>query len=90
MPRFKRSVKKLSRPLQQVILDAVEDIAAEPELGELKRGDLHGIRVYKFTMNRQLTLLAYRIEHDSIYLYAVGSHENFYKRLKIYIKEIGA
>ncbi len=59
MPRFKRDVKKLSRPFQLVVLDAVEDIKANPGIGELKKGDLQGFRVYKFKMNRQLILLAY-------------------------------
>jgi len=40
MPRFKRYVKKLPRHFQQVILDAVEDVLADPEVGELKKGDL--------------------------------------------------
>ena len=89
MPRFKRYVKKLSRPSQQVVLDAVEEVAANPEIGALKKGDLQGLRVFKFTMNRQLTLLAYKSEIDSIVLYQVGPHENFYKDLKRYLKEIG-
>ncbi len=89
MPRFKRYVKKLSRPSQQVVLDAVEEVATNPEIGSLKKGDLLGLRVFKFTMSRQLTLLAYKSEVDSIVLYQVGPHENFYKDLKRYLKEIG-
>ncbi len=49
MPRFKKYVKKLPRPSQQVI----------------------------------------KVENDSIFLYQVGPHENFYKNLKKYLKEIG-
>ncbi len=89
MPRFKSYVKKLSRPFQQVILDAVEDVLANPKVGEPKTGDLKNFRVYKFIMNRQLTLMAYKLEDDSIVLYQVGPHENFYKNLKKYIKETG-
>ena len=77
MPRFKRYVKKLSRPSQQIVLDAVEDVLADPEIGALKKEDLQGFRVFKFSMNRQLTLLAYKSEGDSIVLYQVGTHENF-------------
>jgi len=61
MPRFKNYVKKLPRPFQQVILDAVEGVVANPEVGDLKKGDLAGFRVHKFRMGRQLTLMAYRI-----------------------------
>ena len=89
MPRFKTYVNKLPRPFQQIILDAVEAVAADPERGELKKGDLGGFRVYKFTKNRQLALMAYKQEKDSLILYQVGPHENFYKNLKNYLKEIG-
>jgi len=44
MPRFKKYVKKLPRHLQQVILDAVEDVLADTEIGELKKGDLEGLK----------------------------------------------
>lgn len=86
MSRFKRYVKKLSRPSQQVVLDAVEEVATNPEIGSLKKGDLLGLRVFKFTMNRQLTLLAYKSEVDSIVLYQVGPHENFLQKSKTVFK----
>ena len=89
MPRFKKYVKKLPRHFQQVILDEVEDVLADPDIGELKRGDLAGFRVHKFTMNRQLTLMAYKAENDLLVLYQIGPHENFYNNLKRYLKETG-
>ena len=66
MPPFKKYVKKLPRHFQQVILDAVEDVLADTEIGESKKGDLEGIHVYKFSMSRQLTLMAYSVENDSL------------------------
>ena len=89
MPRFKKYVKKLPHHFQQVILDAVEDILANPDLGTLKKGDLEGFRVHTFTMVRQLILMAYKVENDAIVLYQIGPHENFYKNLKKYVKETG-
>lgn len=89
MPRFKNHVKKLPRQFQQVVLDAVEDVLEDPHVGELKKGDLAGTRVHKFKMGRQLTLMAYSVEDDSLVLYQVGPHENFYKDLKKYLKETG-
>lgn len=89
MPPFKKYVKRLPRHLQQVVLDAVEDVFLDTKIGESKKGDLEGFRVYKFSMGRQLTLLAYRIENDSLVLYLAGPHENFYRNLKRYLKEIG-
>ena len=89
MPRFKKYAKKLPRHLQQIILDAVEDILTDTEIGELKKGDLNGFRVHKSTMGHQLILIAYKVENDSLVLYQAGPHENFYKNLKRYLKEIG-
>ena len=68
MLRFKNYAKKLPHHFQQVVLDAVEDIMANPEGGELKKGDLAGFRVHKFTMGRQMILMAYRVEKDSLVL----------------------
>jgi len=48
MPRFKNYVKKLPHHFQQVILDTVEDVLANPDLGKLKKGDLEGFRVHTF------------------------------------------
>ena len=87
MPPFKKYVKKLPRHLQQVVLDAVEDVVASTEIGENKKGDLEGFHVYKFRMGRQLILMAYKIENDYLVLYQAGPHENFYRDLKNYLKE---
>ena len=87
MSPFRKYVKKLPRHLQQVVLDAVEDILSNTALGESKKGDLEGFRVYKFRMGRQLILMAYRVENDSLVLYQAGPHENFYGDLKDYLKE---
>ena len=43
MLQFKNYAKKLPRHFQQVVLDAVEDIMANPDAGELKKGDLAGL-----------------------------------------------
>lgn len=84
---FKRAAKKLH--CNQVILleDAIEDIQNNPTLGELKMGDLAGIRVHKFNVLHQLVLLAYFYdEKEKITLLWFGSHENFYKDLKNQMK----
>jgi len=36
-----------------------------------------------------LLLMAYKVESDSLVFYQAGPHENFYKSLKKYLKEIG-
>lgn len=101
-PNYKRPflqyVKKAHKPLQLAIEDVVEDLCANPDIGEAKLGDLVGIWVYKFKFNRQEYLIAYRppseeirgqemdIELLIIDFYQVGSHENFYDELKRYLK----
>jgi len=39
--------------------NAIQGIVSDPKLGEMKKGDLSGIRVFKFVIVNQLTLLAY-------------------------------
>jgi len=46
----------------------VQNIIAKPEIGEAKVGDLAGISVYKFSMVKQQTLLAYQYEEQTITL----------------------
>ena len=92
---FAQYVKKAQRPLQLAIEDEVDLICGAPEIGELKVGDLAGIRVHKFQFNRQQYLIAYR-PHDSnkptqflfIDFYQVGTHENFYEQLKRYLRHM--
>ena len=83
-PTFKRAIKRLHKDQKRALDDAVRAIAAELECGEPKIGDLAGVRVYKFRMNKQLTLLAYEQDenNDAITLLTFGSHENFYRDMK--------
>jgi mRNA-degrading endonuclease RelE of RelBE toxin-antitoxin system len=83
-PSFARAVKKLNLN-QKADLDAAVHIVVEaPDSGEPKKGDLEGVRVYKFRMNKQRTLLAYSHQADilTLTLLALGPHENFYRDLK--------
>jgi mRNA-degrading endonuclease YafQ of YafQ-DinJ toxin-antitoxin module len=81
---FARTVKKLHLS-EKVLLDkAIKTLIAQPELGDLKTGDLNGVRVYKFKVHTQQMLLAYRYQQEvlMLMLLAYGSHENFYRDLK--------
>ncbi len=83
-PTFKKVVKKL-KPKQKKDLDtAIKELVDNPLLGEQKRGDLAFLRVYKFKMVKQLTLLGYSYDEGvlTLELMALGSHENFYRDLK--------
>ncbi len=41
-------------------------------------------RVYKFKSGNQQMLLAYEAGDETLFLYAIGAHENFYRDLKKY------
>ena len=82
-PTFERVVKKLYRSQKVDLDDAVKAVMGDPAIGEMKVGDLAGVQVYKFRMNKQPCLLAYRVLNDeTLKLLVVGPHENFYRDLK--------
>lgn len=82
-PSFSRSVKKL-HPNQKKALDkAVKEVAADPNKGDEKTGDLLGVYIFKFKIANLQWLLAYRLETEKqIKLLVVGLHENFYRDFK--------
>ena len=81
---FAKAMKKLHGNQREQIESAVRIIIQNPAIGELKKGDLTSVRVYKFSMVKQLTLLAYSYSEERITLRLLmfGSHENFYRDLK--------
>ncbi len=82
--RFARQYKKLHDNVAADVDHAVADVAANPEIGERKKGDLAALRVVKFRSQGQLYLLGYTVEDAVrlVYLEAVGPHENFYRDMK--------
>lgn len=81
---FSKAVKKLHNNQKGDLDHAVRVIMDAPNIGDSKTGDLAGIRVYKFKIVKQLTLLAYHYADQTITLtlLALGTHENFYRDLK--------
>jgi mRNA-degrading endonuclease RelE of RelBE toxin-antitoxin system len=82
--RFARAYKKLHDNVASEVDAAALTVAADPTVGERKRGDLAELYVYKFRSQNQLYLLGYTVD-DSVrlvYLEAIGPHENFYRDLK--------
>ncbi|AMN49689.1 MULTISPECIES: type II toxin-antitoxin system RelE/ParE family toxin [unclassified Psychrobacter] len=82
---FKKAVKKLHKNQKADLDDAVRAIIDNPNLGVQKVGDLSSVRVYKFKMLKQLTLLAYQIDDGQLVLtlLMIGTHENFYRDVKL-------
>lgn len=81
---YRKHLKKLRANQKQALNQAVRLILDPPLIGEQKTTNLSGIRVYKFRMVNQLTLLAYIWRDDVLILtlLSFGSHENFYRDLK--------
>ena len=83
-PTFKKAVKKLKPSQKQNLDEAVRELRNNPILGEKKKGDLDFLRVHKFKMSKQLTLLGYSYDKGKLTLELMtrGTHENFYRDLK--------
>lgn len=83
-PSFKKAVKRLHKNQKKELDKAVKSLMEDPLLGEKKKGDLLFLRVYKFKMVKQLTLLGYSCQENSavLELIALGSHENFYRDVR--------
>jgi len=79
---FARGYKKLHQRQKQDVDAAVHVIVENPLAGEVKRGDLAGVYVYKFKSQTQLMLIAYEFDPKTRHLLLLGSHENFYRELK--------
>lgn len=86
-PLFGRQYKKVHKSRVSIVNAAIRQIQADTTIGEMKKGDLAGIRVHKFEINDELWFLAYEEQDsDTILLLALSSHENFYRDLKKYLK----
>jgi mRNA-degrading endonuclease RelE of RelBE toxin-antitoxin system len=85
-PLFGRKEKKLSKKEKQILDQQIQKILESPDIGEEKKGDLLGVRVHKIKINKQEMLLAYEDFDKELVLLTIGSHENYYRDLKNYLK----
>jgi mRNA-degrading endonuclease RelE of RelBE toxin-antitoxin system len=84
---FEKKVKKLNDKEKLELDNEIKEIIQNPSIGSEKKGDLRGILVHKFNLQKQLYLLAYRVmKEESIELIMLGLHENYYRDLKPYLK----
>ena len=88
-PPFRKFVKKQTRSFQLVVEDKVEEITISPNMGESKKGNLTGFQAHKFSYEKQNFLIAYRFKEAVIVFFMIGTHENFYRELKRYLREAG-
>jgi len=87
-PKYNRIKKKFPLLFRKKLNEIEDKIAINPLLGEEKKIDLKGIRIHKFKLFDQQSLLAYQVDKDKkeVIFVAVGGHENFYRDLKNYLK----
>ena len=83
---FEKKVKKLSKAEKNSLDREVRNIAENPNIGYEKKGDLKGVFVHKFKLKANLYLLAYRKAGADLELVMIGSHENYFRDLKSYLK----
>ena len=83
---FQRKVKKFNKKQKLQLDEQIKLIIEEPKIGVEKKGDLRGVYVHKFKIKAEQYLLAYRIVDENLELITIGSHENYYRDLKKYMK----
>ena len=83
---FERKVKQMSKTEKDALDREVRNIAENPNIGEEKKGDLKSVFVHKFKLKTNLYLLAYRKTGTDLELVMIGSHENYYRDIKSYLK----
>jgi len=84
---FARKAKKFSKQQKADLDTAIKAIIENPAVGVGKKGDLKGILIHKFKVNGSLFLLSYRFINEDLELIMLGSHENYYRDLKTYLKK---
>jgi mRNA-degrading endonuclease RelE of RelBE toxin-antitoxin system len=85
---FEKKTKKVSKPEKEFLDREIKSIADNPGAGEEKKGDLRGIFIHKFKLKTTNYLLAYRKTGEDLELIMIGPHENYYRDLKRYIKNL--
>ena len=85
-PQFLKKIKRLAKQDKATVDGQIQSILENPNVGEEKKQDLKGVFVHKFKLNKQETLLSYKMGEETLFLITVGSHENYYRDLKKYLR----
>ena len=70
--RFRKVYKKLHSNQLPEVNFAIKEVINNPQIGEQKKGSLGWLRVYKFRVLGQLTLLGYSIDKNGKIMLIVG------------------
>ena len=84
---FERKIKKFNKNEKASLDKEIKKIIDDSSIGVEKKGDLKGVFVHKFKIKNLLYLLSYQLINDGIELITIGSHENYYRSLKSYLKD---
>ena len=84
---FEKKVKKMTKAEKEALDREIRNIAENINIDEEKKGDSKGVFVRKFKIKTNLYLLAYRKCGADLELVMIGSHENYYRDLKNYLKD---
>ena len=86
--KFLKACNKLHQNQKNELKGIINKLIDNPYLGKNKVGILDYIRVYKFSLVNNLTLLAYSYHEEQIILELIklGPRQNFYKDLENELK----
>ena len=94
LPPAAKYLKKIKdKRLKKLYQNAIDEICADPSVGDSKHGDLEGVYGYDIYYNKINYELAYTIEErviehsaktETVVVIMAGTRENFYNQLKRY------
>lgn len=88
-PAYKFFKKLKDKKLKNLFQEAINKIAEDYTVGEMKTGDLRGIYSLDVYYNKTNYELAYTVElvnNTLVIVIMAGTRENFYNELKAYLK----
>ncbi|GHV32054.1 addiction module toxin RelE [Clostridia bacterium] len=90
LPGAARFLKKIKeKPLKEAFKREIDNVIADPYIGEAKTGDLSGVFCRDIYYNKTNYELAYTLvekDDETVVVILAGTRENFYDELKRYFK----
>ena len=91
LPPAEKYLKKIKdKELKRKFQKAVDAIMEDPSIGEMKHGDLAGVRccdIYHQRTNYELAYHVAYVNDEVVVVIMAGTRENFYEALKPYWKK---
>jgi mRNA-degrading endonuclease RelE of RelBE toxin-antitoxin system len=74
-----KDLAKLDKPAATKAKEALKHLSSNPKAGHTLEGSLKGALAVVFKVMRTDYRITYTIDRGDIIVFAIGSHENFYK-----------